>query len=65
MVQTFQEAIDEIFSFELKKDYSLDTMRLAMRLLENPLDNIQLIHIAGTNGKGSVSQMMFSILQHA
>ncbi len=32
-------------------------------LLGNPQDNFKSIHIAGTNGKGSVSHMLASILQ--
>ena len=35
------------------------------KLLGNPEKNIQSIHIAGTNGKGSVSHMLTSILQCA
>jgi len=65
MIHTFEEAIQEIFKFEQIRDYSLENMRQAMKLLENPLKDIKVIHIAGTNGKGSVSQMMFSILRSA
>jgi dihydrofolate synthase/folylpolyglutamate synthase len=36
-----------------------------MELLNNPHQNIKCIHIAGTNGKGSTSNMLASILQEA
>lgn len=35
------------------------------RLLNNPQNNFKSIHIAGTNGKGSTSHMLASILQEA
>ena len=34
-------------------------------LLNNPQNNFKTIHIAGTNGKGSVSHMIASVLQAA
>ncbi len=34
-------------------------------VLGNPQDSVKCIHIAGTNGKGSVSNMLASILQEA
>ena len=36
-----------------------------LRRLNNPQDNFKAIHIAGTNGKGSVSHIVASILQEA
>ncbi len=35
------------------------------RFLDNPQDKLKCIHIAGTNGKGSVSHMLAAILQQA
>lgn len=40
------------------------TMRMA-ELLGNPQENLRIIHIAGTNGKGSTAAMIASILQQA
>src|SRR6187549_4195934 len=34
-------------------------------LLDNPQNSFKSIHIAGTNGKGSVSHMLAAILQEA
>ncbi|MEI6456611.1 MAG: folylpolyglutamate synthase/dihydrofolate synthase family protein [bacterium] len=39
-----------------------NTIKLC-NLLGNPQDNFRSIHVAGTNGKGSVSHMLASILQ--
>ena len=41
-----------------------NTVRL-LSLLGNPQDSFSTIHIAGTNGKGSTSAMIASILQSA
>lgn len=40
----------------------LDRMRRFAELLGNPQDGMLLVHVAGTNGKGSVSSMMASQL---
>ena len=44
-----------------KKD--LSNTLLLMRYLGNPENDIKAIHVAGTNGKGSTSHMLASILQ--
>lgn len=44
-----------------KKD--LTNVRLLCQALGNPQNRLRCIHVAGTNGKGSVSHMMASILQ--
>jgi len=38
--------------------YGIDRMRLLASLLGNPERHIPIIHVAGTNGKGSVSAML-------
>ncbi len=43
----------------------LERMRELMRLLGNPQDELRFIHVAGTNGKGSVCAMLSSILTSA
>ncbi len=43
----------------------VDTMRELMRLLDNPQDKLKVIHIAGTNGKGSTLAMISTILTTA
>ncbi len=45
--------------------YNLDNITQLMNALGNPQDSLKHIHIAGTNGKGSVSHMIASILQES
>ncbi len=40
----------------------LDAMRLLMQELGDPQEHLQVIHVAGTNGKGSTCAMLQSIL---
>lgn len=47
----------------IKKDLT-NTLALC-QALQNPQESIKTIHIAGTNGKGSVSHMLDSIFQEA
>jgi len=46
-----------------KKD--LTNVNLLVKHLDNPHQKLQFIHVAGTNGKGSTSHMLASILQEA
>ncbi|MBW2107811.1 MAG: bifunctional folylpolyglutamate synthase/dihydrofolate synthase, partial [Deltaproteobacteria bacterium] len=43
----------------------LASIRRLMKGLGNPQDRYRVIHVAGTNGKGSVAAMVSSILVHA
>lgn len=43
----------------------LERMTMLMDLLGNPQEQIRCIHVAGTNGKGSVCAFMDSVLQQA
>ena len=43
----------------------LENTILLMNALNNPQNNFKTIHIAGTNGKGSVSHMLAAIMQEA
>ena len=70
---TYQETLNWMFSqlpmyqqqgaSAYKKDLT-NTILLAKHL-DNPEKNIKAIHVAGTNGKGSTSHMLASILQQA
>ena len=69
----YQETIEYLFSrlpmfsrigaAAFKKD--LTNTIILCEHLENPQNKFKSIHVAGTNGKGSVSHMMASILQTA
>ena len=46
-------------------EYKLDNILSFCEILGNPHEKLPIIHVAGTNGKGSVSHMLSSILQEA
>lgn len=46
-------------------DLSLDRITAALEKLDNPEKNLKYIHVAGTNGKGSVCTMLDSVLREA
>ena len=46
-------------------DFGLDAIRGLLRELGNPQDDLRFIHIAGTNGKGSVLAYTSTILSEA
>lgn len=62
MNNTYQQILAEFFHTEATKDYSLDNIRAACAYFGNPEESLKCIHIAGTNGKGSVSKMVFQML---
>ena len=43
--------------------YGTETVKELLLRLGNPQDRVPVVHIAGTNGKGSVCTMLASILQ--
>lgn len=72
-IMTYQETIEWMFNqlpmyqtqgaSAFKKDLT-NTLLLAKHL-NNPENGFKSVHVAGTNGKGSVSNMLASILQEA
>ena len=46
-------------------DLGLERISSALEKLGNPQDNLKCIHVAGTNGKGSVCAVLASVLQEA
>ncbi len=65
MIKTFKEAIDNLFKIEVARDYTLEKITTWTKLLWNPQDDFKIIHVAWTNGKWSVSKMVFSVLKNA
>lgn len=63
----FQKAEDVIAIIEQRKNrgYGLDNFKQYMASLGNPQNRLRSIHIAGTNGKGSTTNDIRSILQAA
>jgi len=62
----YQECLDRIYKlgrFGIKLE--LDTILNILRFLNNPQKNYKVVHVAGTNGKGSTATYIASILQKA
>lgn len=49
-------------TFQLKVELGLDRIKLLLEKLGNPQNGINLIHVAGTNGKGSVCAFLEKML---
>jgi len=70
---TYQETLDWMFRqlpmYQQKGksalNAKLDNIKLFSKYLKNPHKKFKSIHVAGTNGKGSSSHMLASILQEA
>lgn len=63
---TYQEAMDFIHCTDWKGSrLGLDRMRELMHRLGDPQDRVKFIHVAGTNGKGSVCTLLSGILAAA
>ena len=63
---TYQKTIKELFElrrFGIKP--GLANIKNLLNLLGNPQKNINIIHIAGTNGKGSTAAFLQSILKYS
>ena len=71
--QEYQQALDWLFvqipSFQtdgvIAYKPGLENIKKLCDFFGNPQDKLQMIHIGGTNGKGSTSSMLASILQEA
>ncbi len=54
--------LESLAPWKGKGGFGLDKMRLLMNQLGNPQERLRVVHIAGTNGKGSVCAFLASIL---
>jgi dihydrofolate synthase/folylpolyglutamate synthase len=71
--QKYEDALDFLYSFidySLKRNFrnaaekfNLDRMRRFMNFLGDPQEDYDIIHVAGTKGKGSVSSLCASALK--
>ncbi|NRT46339.1 folylpolyglutamate synthase/dihydrofolate synthase [Clostridium beijerinckii] len=63
MSMTYKDAMDYITSVgKFGSNYGLERTFRILELLGNPHEKLKLIHIAGTNGKGSTTAMISKIL---
>ena len=63
MFTDYNKTIDYLFKLERRGiKYNLNNIKKLLIFLGNPEKNFKSIHIAGTNGKGSVSSIINSIL---
>lgn len=63
---TYQEAEQYILSIpKFSKKTGLDNVKECLKRLKNPQHHFRTIHIAGTNGKGSVCNYLDSVLREA
>ena len=59
----YKEAIDWLYSFEKHGiKLGLDRIKHICEKLGNPQSNYKIVHVGGTNGKGSVCKFISSIL---
>ena len=62
----YQQAWDYLDSLQFHKiKLGLDAMRTFMAQVGNPEQNLKIVHVAGTNGKGSVSVTLLTLLSRA
>jgi dihydrofolate synthase/folylpolyglutamate synthase len=60
-----KKSLDAILTIEKKKKFGLNKIKRFLKKLGNPEQDLDIIHIAGTNGKGSVCAMLSAVLQEA
>lgn len=66
LYMTYNKAIDYLYSLEqLKDEWDLEATKELLAKIGNPHEKLRVIHIAGSNGKGSVVAMISSILKHS
>lgn len=62
----YQQTLDYIHSLnKFGKKAGLNNITRLLALMGNPQDKLKYVHIAGTNGKGSTTTMIASVLQNA
>src|SRR3989338_10131595 len=59
-----KESLDELYSMN-ELEPGLKNMKALLKRLGNPEKKLKCIHVAGTNGKGSVCAMVSSVLTDA
>lgn len=64
MLENYQAAVNYIHALpKFHRTNNLDNIKEALRLLGNPQNDYQTIHITGTNGKGSTTNFLANLLE--
>ena len=59
----YKQVLKELYSLDVPKwKLGLERIELLLKKIGNPEKNLRCLHVAGTNGKGSVCAMLHSIL---
>ncbi|MBI2661138.1 bifunctional folylpolyglutamate synthase/dihydrofolate synthase [Candidatus Woesearchaeota archaeon] len=62
----YSRMLEHLYSLESSKfKLGLENIKSLLKKLGNPEKGLRYIHVAGTNGKGSVCAMLFSVLRQA
>ncbi len=62
----YEETLERIHSLnKFGSRPGLERIKMLLDMMENPQDFLKFVHVAGTNGKGSVCQMISSVLRCA
>lgn len=63
---TYEEALEFIYSRrKFQKSSGHERIRRLLELVDNPHKRLRFVHVVGTNGKGSVSTAIASVLESA
>ena len=65
-MKEYSQILDYLYGLEkFGMVFGLDNITWLLGLIGNPQDSLKTVHIAGTNGKGSVASMLSEILKTA
>lgn len=65
-IKTFEEAVDYLYAVpRFTSKNTMEDTKAYLKRLGNPDKNLKIIHVAGTNGKGSVCAYLRCILEEA
>lgn len=63
---TYEQVLEKIHSFSVfGSRLGLHRMRILLGILGDPQEDLNVIHVAGTNGKGSTCRYVYSVLTEA
>ncbi len=66
IMMNYEETLEKIHSFNVfGSRLGLERMNKLLSLLGDPHEKLRVIHVAGTNGKGSVCRYVYSVLSDA